>query len=158
GLRLPTGCPPAGTHFIAVVIRHHPTGTIADFHCIRLDRSGAWSHKDGKGKVRDVDDTGRPISDLTKARFKWSPALVGIYQADFSKRNLIDCRHASRCTVAGENAGRHTATYSAPSGPGVLYRTHSPGAVTTACPAYTSRIPASCSTRSIPRNTTVISS
>jgi hypothetical protein len=27
--------------------------------------------------------------------------------------------YESRCTVAGENAGRHTATYSAPSGSGV---------------------------------------
>ena len=29
-------------------------------------------------------------------------------------------RHSSRCTVATENAGRQTAMYSAPSGPGVL--------------------------------------
>ena len=27
--------------------------------------------------------------------------------------------HSSRCTVSGENAGRHTATYSAPPGSGV---------------------------------------
>ena len=29
-------------------------------------------------------------------------------------------RYSSRCTVAGENAGTHTAMYSAPSGSGVL--------------------------------------
>ena len=29
-------------------------------------------------------------------------------------------RYSSRCTVVGENAGRQTATYSAPSAPGVL--------------------------------------
>ena len=45
---------------------------------------------------------------------------------------------ASRCTVAGAKAGKHTAMYSAPSASGVLYRTHSPGCVTTACPARTS--------------------
>jgi hypothetical protein len=39
---------------------------------------------------------------------------------------------SSRCTVSGENAGVQTAMYSAPPCSGVLYRTHSPGAVTTA--------------------------
>lgn len=34
-------------------------------------------------------------------------------------------------TVLGEKAGRHTAIYSAPSGPGVLYRIHSPFEVST---------------------------
>ena len=38
--------------------------------------------------------------------------------------------YPSRCTVAGENAGTHTAMYTAPSG--VLYRTHSPARVNTA--------------------------
>ena len=38
----------------------------------------------------------------------------------------------SRWTVSGENAGMHTARYLAPSGPGVLYRTHSPRIVMTA--------------------------
>src|SRR5579864_529213 len=51
-----------------------------------------------------------------------------------------------------------TATYSAPSGPGELYLTHSPGFVTTAWPALTSSTPPSCSTRIIPLSTTVISS
>ena len=50
------------------------------------------------------------------------------------------------------------ATYSAPPSSGLLYRTHSPGCATTPWPACTSRTPCSCSTRSIPRNTTVISS
>ena len=40
--------------------------------------------------------------------------------------------HPSRCTVAGENAGTQTATYSAPPGAGLAYRTHSPGWATTA--------------------------
>src|SRR5688500_18993925 len=48
--------------------------------------------------------------------------------------------------------------YSAPSASGLLYRIHSPGEVTTACPARTSSAPPSCSTRSIPRSTTVTSS
>ena len=33
---------------------------------------------------------------------------------------------SSRCTAPGEKAGRQTAMYSAPSGPGVLYLTRSP--------------------------------
>src|SRR5262245_36464580 len=50
------------------------------------------------------------------------------------------------------------ATYSAPSGPGELYRTHAPPGAITACPAWTSSVPSRCSTRSIPRSTTVYSS
>ena len=38
----------------------------------------------------------------------------------------------------GENAGKQTATYSAPSMAGVLYCTHSPALITTASPAVTS--------------------
>ena len=38
------------------------------------------------------------------------------------------------------------ATYSAPPGSGVLYRTHSPRRTTTACPAATSSTPWRCST------------
>src|SRR5579871_186789 len=38
----------------------------------------------------------------------------------------------SRCTVSMEKAGRQMAIYSAPSAPGVLYRTHSPLAAITA--------------------------
>src|SRR5262245_666780 len=65
---------------------------------------------------------------------------------------------ASRCTVSGEKAGRHTATYSAPPGSGVLYCTHSPGLVCTAWPAWTSSTRSRVVTRSIPASTTVYSS
>ena len=51
-----------------------------------------------------------------------------------------------------------TAMYSAPPASGVLYLTHSPGGVTTACPLRTSTTPAYDSTRSIPFKTTEISS
>ena len=48
---------------------------------------------------------------------------VGAAQAAHGPRPDLQVRpssYSSRCTVVGENAGRHTATYSAPSGPGVL--------------------------------------
>src|SRR5580698_4361300 len=64
----------------------------------------------------------------------------------------------SRWTVAGSKADRQTAIYSAPSGPGVLYRTHSPRGAITACPAFTSTTPVFDSTRSAPFKTTVYSS
>ena len=47
---------------------------------------------------------------------------------------------SSRCTVWGENAGRHTAIYSAPPSSGVLYWTRSPRCAITACPARTDRL------------------
>src|ERR1043166_7601932 len=48
--------------------------------------------------------------------------------------------------------------YSAPSGPGVEYCTHSPPWAMTACPACTSSAPPRVVTRSDPRSTTVYSS
>ena len=91
GMKLPSACPPDGAHVLAVVLRHHPvTDAVKDFHCIRLDRGGAWSHKDGIGRVRKIDDAHQPITDLTTARFWWSPTLVGIYVAFFKRRDLID--------------------------------------------------------------------
>lgn len=50
------------------------------------------------------------------------------------------------------------ARYSASSGPGVLYRIHSPRAIITACPDRRSNTFCLVSTRSIPRKTTVYSS
>ena len=76
----------------------------------------------------------------------------------FTQIHGHDGQDGSRCTVCGEKAGRHTAMYSAPSGPGVLYRIHSPRWVMTACPASTSITPSFVSTRSIPRRTIVYSS
>src|SRR5439155_634586 len=66
--------------------------------------------------------------------------------------------HESRCTVSGEKAGTQTAMYSAPSGPGELYSTHSPRRAITASPAETSIVPPVCLTRSMPASTTVYSS
>ena len=72
--------------------------------------------------------------------------------------SYILSRFGSLFIVSGENAGRQIATYSAPPSSGVLYRTHSPLFATTASPAWTSSCPASCSTRSMPRSTSVTSS
>jgi len=91
GSRLPSSCPRAGAHYVVVVLRHHPVATkVKDYHCIRLDRGGRWSHKDGPGPVRNEDDAPQLMTDLTTAKFKWSPMLIGIYEAFFSKRGLID--------------------------------------------------------------------
>jgi hypothetical protein len=50
------------------------------------------------------------------------PALPGRYRAREPTRYRVSAPRApsysSRCTVAGEKAGTHTATYSAPSGAG----------------------------------------
>ena len=40
--------------------------------------------------------------------------------------DAVAASYSSRCTVFMSNAGRQTAMYSAPSGPGVEYCTHSP--------------------------------
>ena len=89
GLELPNDCPPAGCHYVAVLLRTKPGGTSRDFHCLRLDRTGRWSHKDGSGQVRDVDDVGNPIVDLATAELKWDPELAGFYLFNEDHRHLI---------------------------------------------------------------------
>lgn len=85
GDKVPTVCPALNKHYLAVIIRHHPNSTVVhDFHCLRLDQNGTWSHKDGSGEVRTTDDSGaygNVITDLTQARFDGNPVLVGIYRA-----------------------------------------------------------------------------
>lgn len=79
GLRLPRACPPPGSHYVAVLLRKSPAG-IRDFHCLRLDRDGGWSHKDGGGEVTNVDDNGNRIVNLETAALKWDPQLAGFYR------------------------------------------------------------------------------
>jgi hypothetical protein len=48
-------------HTVALVIA--PGQGWHDFHWYRLDDSGMWSHKPGTSAVRNVDNSGNPISD-----------------------------------------------------------------------------------------------
>ena len=89
GLALDGSCPPAGSHYVAVLLRRSPSGAVHDFHCLRLDRNGTWSHKDGKGEVRNVDDNGNVIVDLASAALSWQPELVGFYQFDAANSGRI---------------------------------------------------------------------
>lgn len=82
GDRVPAACPGSNKHYMAVVIRHHPGSTLVqDFHCLRLDIDGTWSHKDESGEPRNTDDGGKVITDLTQAVFEGTPTLVGVYRA-----------------------------------------------------------------------------
>src|SRR5579863_6441788 len=100
--------------------------------------------------------------------FVCQPRNVGGVLAQHVVREAHDVDHEerfkhrgyplSRCTFAGENAGRQTAMYSAPSGSGVPYWTHSPRCVMIACPGRTSSVPSRVATRSMPARTSVYSS
>ena len=89
GLELPGACPPPGSHYVAVLLRKSPAGGVRDFHCLRLDRNGVWSHKDGEGAVTNVDDVGKRIVDLKTAELSWDPELAGFYRFDERHRLLI---------------------------------------------------------------------
>jgi hypothetical protein len=66
--------------------------------------------------------------------------------------------YSSLCTVSGENAGKHTAIYSAPPSFGELYCTHSDFATKIPCPALTSYVFSFVRTCNVPLSTTVYSS
>ena len=52
---------PAQGHIAALVVS--TTIGFLDYHWYRRDNNGAWSHKPGQSAVRNLDNSGRPISD-----------------------------------------------------------------------------------------------
>ena len=89
GTDLPEACPTEGNRYVAILLRHHPSGLVRDFHCLRLDKTGNWSHKDGKDEVRNVDDNGNVISNIRNAALSWDPELVGFFRFnDADKGNI----------------------------------------------------------------------
>jgi hypothetical protein len=88
GDRVPDSCPPAGHLYLCVFLRHHDfTGDVTDYHCLRRDLDGTWSHLDGP-LVRHDDDTLSPITDLATAAFWHNPVLVGIYVAPLNNTKI----------------------------------------------------------------------
>lgn len=53
--------------------------TYSDFHFLRFDKSGLWSHKDGVKKPRNTDNKLVPLVDLKAAKFKLKHHWVGYY-------------------------------------------------------------------------------
>jgi hypothetical protein len=89
GTDLPESCPTQGNRHVAILLRHSPGGQVRDFHCLRLDRTGHWSHKDGKDEVRNVDDNGNLITNIQSAALSWDPELVGFFRFnDADKGNI----------------------------------------------------------------------
>jgi hypothetical protein len=68
---------------------------------------------------------------MTSSTFS-SKYITGRMNFQAKCMNAVSEFHPSLRTDAGENAGTHTAMYSAPSAPGVEYCTHSPAAAITA--------------------------
>jgi hypothetical protein len=67
GKELPTEKPETG-HFIALLIWPN-----TNFHWIRLDSNGQWSHKPGSTAVKNKDNNGKLITDPSKQDFSpWS--------------------------------------------------------------------------------------
>ncbi|CAF1285823.1 unnamed protein product [Adineta steineri] len=63
GTTLPTGKPEKG-HFVALLIWPE-----TNFHWIRMDANGYWSHKPGGTPVRNKDNRDLPITDPSKSDF-----------------------------------------------------------------------------------------
>lgn len=88
--KLPQACHPNPcAHLIAAAQRLKNTftrtengvavPTFRDFHFLRLDANGVWSHKDGTRRPRNTDTTGRPLVDLPTAKFRLKHYWVGYY-------------------------------------------------------------------------------
>ncbi|CAE7247204.1 unnamed protein product [Symbiodinium sp. CCMP2592] len=67
GTELPKGPPETG-HFVALFIWPD-----TNFHWVRMDKTGFWSHKPGGTPVRNTDNNGQQIRDPSKSDFSpWS--------------------------------------------------------------------------------------
>lgn len=53
--------------------------TYRDFHFLRFDATGLWSHKDGVKLQRNTDNKGKALTDLSAAKFKYKHYWVGYY-------------------------------------------------------------------------------
>jgi len=88
GVTLPPACPaPPNAHYIAVCLRKK-YGVFHDFHCLRLDANGGWSHKDGNSLVKNTDNSGTVLTDLSTARWKLASSLVGFFLSVSGQRNI----------------------------------------------------------------------
>jgi len=90
GTQQPSECAPEDAHWVAALVRHHPKRRVRDFHFLRLDQTGQWSHKDGNGPVENDDEMGDPLLDLSKAILGWSPQLAGFFIAHERHKNMVD--------------------------------------------------------------------
>lgn len=75
-------------HLVAVCLRRQlgsrleagvQVSNFADFHCFRLDQGGKWSHKDGRKKATQKDNSNQVLTNLAQAKFKLKHVLVGYY-------------------------------------------------------------------------------
>jgi hypothetical protein len=88
--RLPAVCPPnAKSHYVVICLREpFGNGSFDDFHCLRLDKDGRWSHKDGSGPVINHDGAKNQITDLRNAAFKLPMTFVGFFLSTKGRRRI----------------------------------------------------------------------
>ncbi|UJR34143.1 hypothetical protein I4U23_021550 [Adineta vaga] len=79
GTKLPTVAPEQG-HFVALLIWPQ-----TNFHWIRMDANGYWSHKPGGTPVRNKDNRNLPITDPSKSDFSPWTQFCAYYVAQPSK-------------------------------------------------------------------------
>lgn len=87
---LPAVCPDdPRSHYVVICLRDPiGNGAFTDFHCLRLDQDGKWSHKDGAGPVRRHDDIKHEITDLRNAHFKIPLTFVGFFLSTKGRRRI----------------------------------------------------------------------
>jgi hypothetical protein len=90
GKALPTACPvDPKAHYLAICLMRYANGKAFDYHCLRLDANGSWSHKYGpQNPVINVDDQPQPMLDLANARLTGNPVLVGFFLSVKGRRRI----------------------------------------------------------------------
>jgi len=82
GTKVPTTAPQKG-HFAALLIWPE-----TNFHWIRMDANGYWSHKPGGTAVRNTDNRGLPITDPSKSDFSPWTQFCAYFIAEPSKLQI----------------------------------------------------------------------
>ncbi|HET9368595.1 MAG TPA: hypothetical protein VFO19_00045 [Vicinamibacterales bacterium] len=75
-------------HYMVAVIQPLVGGR-GDFHFLRLDRSGCWSHKVSTDPVKQVDDQDKKLTNLCQARFRTPFVFVGFFVVNEDLRDLL---------------------------------------------------------------------
>src|SRR4029079_18216358 len=77
---------PSEGHFFVALWR--PSS--GDYHCLRLDRDGTWSHKDGGAPVTNRNAEGQPFGpDLRSVGLPYDSQLIAYFHSVPGTRRLL---------------------------------------------------------------------
>ena len=118
--------PPCGYYKAALLIAKQ--NNMFDYHFVRQDSNGFWSHKPGSTPVENVDASGRLITNPETADFFYDPHNKGTgYNYQFYRYIFVKANAPSRVAIMKDNLEHANKRYALR--PDIFYDPHHPARV-----------------------------